>query len=120
MRSICRRTVGGVGLWRGDRLRLRAARHVFMVLSIIGAAAGVLGSRTLVWATNYFWISGSGGSFTNPGLWTPFNPPAGLIGPGGASDTVNFSIDTPPESRYTVTGVTGQNAQMSILDGASA
>ncbi|MEX2310757.1 MAG: PEP-CTERM sorting domain-containing protein [Pirellulales bacterium] len=118
MQSISRRTVGGNGLWRGDRLWRRATRHILMAFSFVGAAAGVFSSPSPVWATNYFWISGSGGLFTNPGLWTPFNPPAGLVGPGGATDTVNFSIGTPPESRYTVTGVTGQNLQMSILDGA--
>jgi T5SS/PEP-CTERM-associated repeat protein len=73
----------------------------------------LLGGRA-AHAVDYFWTRTSGGSFTTPQLWDPFPFPTGPFGPGGAGDTVNFDLGTPMASRYTMTGVAGENDRLLV------
>ena len=65
-------------------------------------------------ATDFTWIGSGGGAFTTSPLWSPFFPQFGIVGPGGAGDTVNFILGQPASSRYTVTGVAGQNDRLLV------
>ncbi len=113
MRSVCVPRPDSSRLWRGRRFCLHIVRRSCFTFSLIGAAAGVFGWRGPARATDYYWITPAGGVFTNSANWKSdtLQP-----GPGGALDTVNFNQSIPVSNRYTVTGVTGQNLQLSVLD----
>jgi T5SS/PEP-CTERM-associated repeat protein len=82
-------------------------------LLIMCAAMTALMATEAARAVDYSWNKPLGGSFTTAGNWTS-SPPGGPPGPGGAADTVSFSLGVAPASRYTVTGVTGQNGSLRV------
>jgi hypothetical protein len=93
--------------WLGRRFSAPAIpwRRWAAFSGIVALLAGAVPVR----ATDYFWISPLGGPFSASPLWTPFNPLAGQLGPGGATDTVNFDLGAPLAIPYDVTGAVGQN-----------
>ena len=106
-----------IGALLGSKKSWRqSAYRSFLALAVVEAAIGPIGWWKPALAVDYLWIGGGGGMFRNPGLWQPFNPPTGIIGPGGALDTANFNLGVPAASRYTVTGVNGQNFRLSVLN----
>ena len=81
--------------------------------------AGIVTTTTMFGATqasasDFSWQVSSGGQFTFSPFWSPFDPSNSTFGPGGAGDNVRFNLGAAPASRYTVSGVSGQNNRMLI------
>jgi len=84
----------------------------FKVPFIVALIAALVASPAR--ATNFSWANPVDGAYLNPGAWTPFDIPGGVVGPPGPGDTANFNLGQTPATRYTVFGVTGQSDRLLI------
>lgn len=83
-------------------------RRILVPATILTALVATLPAA----AVDYYWQENGGGSFAESSNWNPLAPQ----GPGGANDTVNFDLATPTSSRYSVTGISGENDRLLVHD----